>query len=554
LQLAANFGELRPDHFHMGLDIRTKGREDLPVYAVEDGYVSHISVGQYGMGRALYIIHPDGYTTVYGHLNSFADEMEKFVHQQQYASQSWEQELSPSPDRFPVRQGQFIAYSGNTGASQAPHLHFEVRDTRTGRNLNPLLTGIRIRDELPPVINGLYWYDRRYSTYQVRARKVAITGRDGRYQATGGILKLNSPFVSLGISTADKSDNKSRLSGIFHAAVWLDGKLIYAFSLRNLSYSDSHYLNACIDYSKWIRSGMLIQHLSILPGNHIPIFDSTGTDGVIHLTDNRTHAIRIKVSDVYGNASTLDLPVILNTPVTPDKIPSNDAPAHLDSSCAISGNAPLPPENVHMLLPGRENNVAGPDVQVQFSRLAFYDKVPLMLLDERPAVANGASARIRLHDATVPVHDRYRVRVRTILRKGNPLRSKVIMQLLCGDSQRISKGTWQGDWMEGGFDRLGTIQLLIDTIPPAVELSGWNDGQIFVSDTRTLAIQCNDNLGVIASFRAELDGHWLLFARKGNNFTYIFDEYCPAGRHRLTVTVKDVAGNVARKSFNLVKE
>ena len=603
LQLAANFGELREDHFHMGLDIRTMGREDLPVYAAAEGYISHVTIGQYGLGHALFITHPNGRTTVYGHLNRFFPELSAIVQQRQYAAERWEQELDLPPGRFPVQKGQFIAYSGNTGSSQAPHLHFEIRDTHTGKNINPLLAGWTIPDELPPVIKGLYWYDRRISTYSSRARKIPLTGKEGIYQTNEPVIKVNSPLVSLGISATDKASNSPHLSGIFQASVWLDDTLIHSFRLSDLSYTDTRYINACIDYTKWMRSGIYVQHLSVLPGNHLSIFTTPAKDGLIRLKDTNVHLFHIRVSDVNNNHSDLEGKIQWsasspNAPSLPasgssSRIPASSSSSRLPASGssshhpALSGINPLastllqshgqsstrpvnfvPPSEgaaisapggptgrtSRLLLPGHDYQVNGPSVRARFSAAAFYDQVAFVLYEDINRGNNKASALIHLHDPTVPVHDRYSVQVRTTLAPGDPLRNRTVLQLASGDSQSIVKGVWQGNWMSGSFNRLGDIQLLIDTMAPLVQPLGWVDGQTFPADAPALSLSCKDEMGMIARFRAELDGHWILFEQKGFQFRYDFDEHCPAGLHRLKVSVADIAGNETIKTFSFIKK
>jgi murein DD-endopeptidase MepM/ murein hydrolase activator NlpD len=161
IQLAANFGELRTNHFHMGLDIRTNQRENLPVYASAEGYISKIKIEKSGFGRAIYINHPNGYTTVYAHLNDFFPALNEYVIAKQYKDEKWEQDFELPAGQFPVSKGQFIAYSGNTGGSQGPHLHFEIRDTETGSNYNPWLFGLGLPDYIQPYIYRLYYYDRK---------------------------------------------------------------------------------------------------------------------------------------------------------------------------------------------------------------------------------------------------------------------------------------------------------------------------------------------------------------------------------------------------------
>lgn len=174
MQLAANFGAVRTNHFHMGLDLRTNSKENLSVVAAADGYVSRIKVERYGFGNAVYITHPNGYTTVYAHLNRYFDTLDEYVKEKQYKDEKWEQDITFQPGQFPVTKGQLIALSGNTGGSAGPHLHFEIRDTKTEECLNPLLFGFNIPDSVAPIISGLYWYDRRFSTYEPGANGIAV--------------------------------------------------------------------------------------------------------------------------------------------------------------------------------------------------------------------------------------------------------------------------------------------------------------------------------------------------------------------------------------------
>jgi hypothetical protein len=547
LELAANFGELREGHFHMGLDIRTGGREGLPVYAVADGYISHFSYQEDGLGKALFITHPNGLVTVYGHLQRFTDTLDAVMRQRQYAMESWQQEADLPAGAYGVKKGTLIAYSGNTGASRAPHLHFEVRNATTGVNVNPQLEGLRVPDDLPPVISGLYWYDRRYSTYMARAQKIAIIGREGRYHAVGDIIHLSSPLISLGISATDKSAPSSHISGVFEAALWLDDSLIHAFDLRRLSSLDTRYINACIDYSKWIRSGIYVQHLSTLPGNRAPIFTLPGRTGLIALQDTLVHSIRIRVADVQGNQTELTARIQCSDPgdATDDRTQLHAAAYH-SGSLFSSGNTPC--------FPGRETRIDGPSFHAAFTPAAFYDRFPFHWQELSDADARWASPLIYLHDPTVPVHDRFFAQIRTTLLKNDPRRHRTVMQLLSGDSQYIVRGIWKGDWMEGAFNRLGILRLLIDTVAPVVVPVGWEEGQRMGQDVSAISMQCKDDIGPIAWFRGEIDGHWVPFVQKASRYTYAFDGSCRSGSHRLTVVAMDVAGNKVQREIRFVRE
>ncbi len=533
IQLAANFGELRENHFHMGLDIRTESRENLPVYAAADGYVSEIKIEKYGFGKAIYISHSNGYTTLYGHLNKFFPALDDYVKSKEYKDESWEQDIIFQPGSFPVVKGQFIAYSGNTGASAGPHLHFEIRDSKTGNNLNPELFGFNIEDKIPPVIHALYWYDRRYSTYQSSPVPIPFHIKNGAYSSVNKIVRVSSPLISLGISAEDKNSGSSFLFGIYSAELWLDDSLINTFTLNDFSYDETRYVNACIDYKTFILSKKYIQHLCVLPGNYSSIFHIKNSNGIIILADTIPHLLAVYVKDVYGNSSKINFAVQFS---------------------GMPGKKNTYPLNAKPMLPDRENFISTDNVKVQFSGKAFYDAVPFVLNELPGNAANAASYLFALHNYTVPVHGRYNILIKTFLKPGDTLRNKVVARLLSGAYKDITKGEWQGDWMKTSFNRLGNVQLWIDTVPPLIQPDGWKDGAKIPAAQTSLRVKCTDDLGELQTFRATLDSNWLMFSKKGDDCIYYFDEHCSKGRHGLSVTIADVAGNIKQKNFSFEKQ
>jgi hypothetical protein len=529
-RLSGNFGELRSNHFHMGLDVRTNGQENLPVYAVADGYISRIIIEQYGLGKAIFITHPNGYTTVYAHLNRFYSELEAVVEAQQITAQKREQDIHFAASRFPVRKGQLIARSGNTGASEAPHLHFEVRNTRTGNNLNPLLHGFDMADDQPPVLKGLYWYNRQYSTYHSAANSITIEGREGAYQAARKVIKVRSPLISLGIRAEDKSNDNRFLFGIYRTELRLDDSLVHQAILDNFSCADSRYINACVDYSKWIRTGLYVQHLSILPGNHLPVLKG---NGILNLSDGRVHNINIRLYDVNNNVTTFE--------------------SQVQYSGATEEPYPTVPGSF-TVLPGKESVVTGRQCKVFFSKAAFYDTVRFVLKAQPHSGAHKASASVTLHNSAVPVHDNYTVSLKALPFVTERLKKRIVMQLNSGKKKYVAKGIWKDNWLTAHFNTLGTVQLLIDTLPPMVQPVNWQHGQSFTEDVTELKLLCKDETDGVADFRAILDGEWLLFDRKGDDFTLHIPENTKRGKHRLTITIIDVAGNQTQQVFSFVKK
>lgn len=531
IQLAANFGELRTDHFHMGLDIRTQSRENLPVYAAAEGYISRIKIEKYGYGRAIYIDHPKGYTTLYAHLNSFYPQLEAYLKNKQYKDESWEQDFELPAGLFQVTKGQFIANSGNTGGSAGPHLHFEIRDTKTGNNLNPLLFGLPLQDNIAPMVYGLFWYDRRFSAYSVTPQPISIIKKNGIYTTTAPVVKTGSPIISLGIRMEDMNNASSFKFGVYNAALYVDDALQCEFKLNDFIYPDSRYVNASMDYKKWMVNKQGIQLLSVLPGNNINVFTPLKNDGRINLSDSLTHKIKIVLSDEKHNTSTVSFSVKYD--------------AALQKNYAIPANATVC--DVNSL-----NNIKTSNASIHFDEYAFYDALPLVVYESAAATSKQVSPTIHIGDYTIPVHTDYNVMVKAS-GVNNGLKDKVVMQLKSGSNTTVKKGLWQGDWMVSSFDELGNVALLLDTIAPVMLPVGWVNGATF-SSQKTLTIKCADDVSRIAGFTASLDGQWLMFAKKSDHFIYTFDERCTSGRHTLNITATDAAGNATIRTYSFTKQ
>ncbi|WP_431612209.1 M23 family metallopeptidase [Chryseobacterium sp. 'Rf worker isolate 10'] len=521
MQLAANFGAVRTNHFHMGLDLRTNSQENLPVLAAADGYVSRIKVERYGFGNAVYITHPNGYTTVYAHLNKYFSKLDEYVKEKQYKDEKWEQDITFQPGQFPVEKGQQIALSGNTGGSAGPHLHFEIRDTKTEECLNPLLFGFAIPDNIAPIISGLYWYDRRFSTYEPGANGVDVKKAGNVY--TSNLVQVNSPEISFAIKAVDKANQGFNL-GIYNAELLMDGKLIYSFKIDKIHYDDTRYINGCIDYTKFIRDKMGIQHLSDLPGMKMQNYSPPNSTGIVKLQDENVHTIEIVLKDVKGNTSRLTTKLQLNK--TSDKISST----------------------AKTIMANEAKTITTENAEIAFSKNAMYDAVNFNAYEKPDAYQNTVSNSIILQSPYIPVQDEYILRIKANRKLTNTEKDKAVILLDYGSDNTVVKVKWSGDWAEGKFNRLGTAKLLMDNNLPSVS-SGWTEGALV--NNSSLLLKGTSKIGDIVSFRAELDGKWLRFARVKDNFVYTFDERCPkgTGSHTLKVTTVNTAGNTNTQTF-----
>lgn len=530
MQLVANFGELRPNHYHMGLDIRTMQRENLPVYAAADGYVRKIKIEKSGFGNALYIEHFNGYTTLYAHLNTFYPELAAYIKQQQYHTQKWEQEIEIDPELFPIKQGQFIALSGNTGGSQGPHLHFEIRDTETGNNLNPLLFGFGLPDRTPPSIYRMYYYDRRYSTYQTTPLPIPIKGGGGSYSTLAGIVNLKSPTISFGISADDMITGMHGHVGIYKTELWIDDHLKSGFSLDDISYNETRYLNASIDYKTKMNNGGFIQHIGRLPGNKGNYFTGP-TDGLINIIDSNIHRAKIVVKDVSGNTSAISF--------------------NFRYDAASAREITFPTKGIAMPQ-GKENIFETEDCKVMFSPNALYDLIPFVHKSEPANDARALSALHHIADYKYPVHDSFTVQIKPTVAIPENKKDRIVMHLQSNKRVEVEKGVWIDGKVQAKFKYLGDFKLLLDTIAPSISLLGWVNGGS-VKGKRAIAFVAKDNIEDVKTINAYLDGQWVLFGYNKGAYFHTFDERTSAGRHELKVMATDEAGNTAERIFSFVR-
>ena len=304
--LVGNFGECRPNHFHSGIDVRTDGKENKSVYSIEDGYISRVQIEAGGFGNAIYITHASGYTSVYAHLNTFFTKLENHVRKKQYEAKSWAIDLSFFPDQFMVRKGSFIAYSGNTGSSQGPHLHLEIRNAKTEAPLNPLLFFTEIPDDKKPIIKQLAIYDARKSIYEQTPILYKLT--EGYLSKK--LIEVNTDKVYFGFVADDFMKSATGSLGIYEMRLLVDDKPTFAWQMDNISYDITRYMNAHADYKTRKNNGPWIQLCTNLPNDRLTIYKTaTANRGIVDLTDGATKEISIELYDTKYNKTSLSFSI-----------------------------------------------------------------------------------------------------------------------------------------------------------------------------------------------------------------------------------------------------
>jgi hypothetical protein len=536
IALAANFGELRANHYHMGLDCKTDQVQNRPVKAAADGYIAHVRIDATGFGRAIYINHPNGLTTLYGHLNDFYPALEKYVKEQQYKLESWPVFLDIPEGMFPVKKGQFIAYSGNTGGSEGPHCHFEIRDTKTDKVLNPLLFGFPIPDDIPPTILRLAMYDRCISTYSQAPKVFGLKKINGNYTTAMPVIMVNTDKVSFGISANDKVSRATNPNGIYEAVLYFDEKPVVGFQIDSISYDETRYVNAHIDYRTRAAGGPFIEHLSRLPGYPQGIYKDFSGDGVIELTDDSIHAVKIIVKDANKNTSVLEFKVKKG--------------AIINTAALQKGSQPY--YNQKEFHPGFVNIMENEDVQVILSPRALYDSFAFNYSKSPPLSLLSYSGVYAIESGLVPVHGNFQLRVKADKPVPPGLRDRMLIKRTWNRQTEISKATGDSDLFTAKFKNFGNFELIADDVPPVI-YGGFKD-YANLSKSKSIIFIPKDNNNAIKRFRAELDGKWLRFTNdKGHSFIYKFDEMCDRGNHELKISVSDEAGNTSEKIYHFTR-
>ncbi|MDR2765519.1 MAG: M23 family metallopeptidase [Tannerella sp.] len=522
--LSGNFGELRANHLHSGIDFKTQGVEGKSVHAVRDGYVCRIAVSPWGYGNVIYLAHPeDSLMTVYAHLQRFSGTIAAWVTERQYEAERFAIDLTLEPEQFPVKRGNVIGLSGNSGSSGGPHLHFEVRDLLTDEPLDPLpFFKEQIKDSRPPGVRAVMAHPvEGWGVVNASSRKqqwTPVLRHDGATVLNEQIKAWGK--IGFSIQANDYMSGTTNVYGVRELSLFVDGEEIFHSLIDRFSFDETRCLNAWVDYETWRKQQAFFMKTFVEPGNRLRFI--TGKNrGFLTIDEPRVYHLVFLLTDACGNSETFAMEVIGEEQAIPlpDKQGTTPFFRQEDSRFGEKGIRLLIPEkslysHLDFSYASREDTTFFSDVH-------------------------------RLHDRPVPLHHPAHLSL-FLLRDGlTEKRQYGIISLRNGRSSWVG-GTWRESWLEADIRELGLeYAITADTVAP--KITPVNPAQWVRNETITFRL--TDNLSGVDSYRGTIDGHYVLFEMDGKKslIRYTFDPHrLSRGKHVLSLTVKDACGNVAR--------
>lgn len=518
LILSGTFGELRANHFHAGLDIKTLQKEGLEVVAAAEGYVSRIKISHWGYGKAIYITHPNGYTTVYAHLKKFNKRIESYIKKRQYKKESFEIQVFPSPTTLPITKNEIIAFSGSTGGFVGPHLHFEIRNTKTEEPINPMLFGMQINDSKKPRINTLIGYsfgeNSQINGIEIPTQLIFRKLKNGELLAT----KIKAfGKIGFGINAYDQLDGAYNKNGLYSLAMLVNGKKIFEFEASSFSFSESKFINLLIDYERFANLNQRVQKCFIEPENKLSLYTKSINNGYLTIEDGLSYTVEIIAKDFKGNKQKITIPIIGKKDVVLVK--------------NIVKTTPF------KIIYKQFNKFYKNGITVAFPKNTFYKDFYLDF--------SVNDSIIKVHTPTVPLNKRYTLTFNVSKYAENEKKQLYIASINKKGKTNYEPTVKKDTTFYSSTKKLGKFTLKRDSIKPKIKLHNFKNEQ-WLTHFKTLKVKIADKESGIKSYRGEIDGKWILMEYNVKNgiLTYNFnDKTFTTAKHNLKITVTDNVGN-----------
>ncbi|MGA1545755.1 MAG: M23 family metallopeptidase [Flavobacteriaceae bacterium] len=510
IQLSGTFGEFRNNHFHAGLDIRTQGREGFKVKSVQSGWVNRIRVSVSGYGKALYIEHPDGTTSVYAHLKKFGPKIESYVKEHQYQKETFQIHLFPKANEIQIEAGEVIGYSGNTGGSYGPHLHFEVRESKGQLPINPMRYPLEIKDTQRPQIQNLFLY-KGIRPYKNRKELPLVRKNDSVY-TTSGIS--TSGKINIGLRLFDRQSNSYNKNGIYSATVWLNGKKQFSYQMDRMSFDDSKYINLLIDYKEYVMNKRRIQRFIGHPSQKTSFISSEDSNGEMNIEEGKSYQLFIEVKDYENNSSYIE--------------------AYLTG---VENSLISETVSKSLHLPSKDYLYQFENKSVYFPKGSFFDPVKLTVEERGDTLDLG----LPYHALDKPYEIKYKIP------EGDSLKIQQSFLAFLNQNNKtsfFSTSVKDGYWI-GKSKMLGSYVISRDSVPPTIVPINFKEKQ-WLSNYSFLRFKISDDYSGLKKFRGEINGKWILLEHEPKNNSLIYDfndlEFKEA-LHHLTIEAEDQVGN-----------
>ena len=528
--LSGTFGELRSNHFHSGIDIKTQGKEGLNVYAAAEGYVSRIKVSQYGFGKAIYITHPNGFTTVYAHLSKYADKIEKYVKSIQYKKESYQTgNIYLKKDKFPVTKGEIIAFSGDTGGSGGPHLHYEFRNTKTENIINPMFFGLIPEDTKSPTFQSLIAYplnsDARINQQKNKTTIPIKNIGNGNYVAD----KISaSGIIGFGVNVFDRLNKAPNKNGIYSLEMLVNGKRFYYHDVETFSFSESKFINLLIDYEYYKKYRSRVQKTHKVTKNKLSIYESLINNGKLTIKNGLNYSVKIIAKDFKGNTSSIKIPIVGK-----------------ESNVLFSQPKDT---TAYKIVAKNFNKFKIENVTVAFPKNTFYNDLYLDF-----EVKNGVA---KIHKPIIPLDKSFTLTF-NVSKYSEAQKQQLHIANVENSKYPYYVSTKKKDsTFYTTTKTLGKYALISDTVKPKIKLLYIKDKQ-WISSAKTLKVKISDIGSGIKNYRATIDGKWILmeYNHKKRVLTYKFsDKKLVGSKHIFKIVVSDNVGNTKELSTTFFKK